>query len=186
MSMFAHNQLHRVARRMKLGKWTLLTVEDYLMVFALVSLRKIWVSPRPTDRAIPWQINFTGVVVCINEVAKNGSNYMEPEDAAKLDDKGIAQAIWGSKMTFVLEIFTLTATWTVKACLLILYGRLTIGTSLKQRWGVRFVAGYCLLTYVLVTLMFVFYWCNPTYEYWRVPVKISEYSDMETHDDANT
>lgn len=110
---------------------------------------------------------------------------MEPEVAAKLDEKGIAQAVWGSKMTFVLEIFTLTATWTVKACLLMLYGRLTIGTSVKQRWGVRFVAGYCVLTYVLVTLMFVFYWCNPTYEYWRVPVKISEFFAIETTLDAN-
>jgi hypothetical protein len=78
-------------------------------------------------------------------------------------------------MTFVLEIFTLTATWTVKACLLLMYGRLTEGTSTRQRWGVRVVAAYCAVTYVLVTLMFVFYWCSPTYEYWRVPVKISEY-----------
>ncbi|RSL57600.1 hypothetical protein CEP54_008197 [Fusarium duplospermum] len=150
-----------IARRMKIGKWSLLAIEDYLMIFAL--------------------LNFTGVVVCINEVAKNGSNYLPPDVAANLTPEGEAQAIWGSKMTFVLEIFTLTATWTVKACLLLMYGRLTEGTSTRQRWGVRVVAAYCAVTYVLVTLMFVFYWCNPTYEYWRVPVKIMQCATYYNH-----
>jgi hypothetical protein len=127
-------------------------------------------------------VNFTGVVVCINEVAKNGSNYMEPEAAAALDAKGVAQAVWGSKMTFVLEIFTLTATWTVKACLLMLYARLTEGTSIRQRWAVRFVAAYCVLTYILCIFLFVFYWCSPrTYEYWAVPVRIMQCATYYNH-----
>lgn len=105
---------------------------------------------------------------------------MAPEDAAALTLAGINQAIFGSKMTFVLEIFTLTATWTVKACLLILYSRLTEGASSKQHFAVKVVAGYCVLTYLVVIFMFAFYWCNPTYEYWAVPVRISE-SCFETN-----
>jgi len=50
---------------------------------------------------------------------------MSPEDAAALTPEGVDRAVYGSIMTFVLEIFTLTATWTVKACLLMLYARLT-------------------------------------------------------------
>ncbi|CAM1509018.1 Fc.00g027570.m01.CDS01 [Cosmosporella sp. VM-42] len=151
-----------IARRMKLGKWSRLAIEDYLMVFALV--------------------NFTGVVVCINEVAKNGSNYMPEETAKALSPEGVDQAIFGSIMTFVLEIFTLTAVWTVKACLLLLYFRLTEGTSIRQQWGVRFVAGYCVLTYVLVTFLFVFYWCSPhTTEYWAVPVRIDQCASYYNH-----
>lgn len=50
---------------------------------------------------------------------------MSPEDAAELTPEGVDRAVYGSIMTFVLEIFTLTATWTVKACLLMLYARLT-------------------------------------------------------------
>ncbi|KAF7546313.1 hypothetical protein G7Z17_g8528 [Cylindrodendrum hubeiense] len=151
-----------VARRMKLGKWGRLDIEDYLMVFALV--------------------NFTGVVVCINEVAKNGSNYL-PEDVAEaLDDAGRAQAIWGSKMTFVLEIFTMTATWTVKVCLLLLYSRLTAGTSTRQGLAVKIIAAYVALTYLLVTFLFVFYWCDPSVvEYWRVPVKILQCATYYNH-----
>lgn len=99
---------------------------------------------------------------------------MEPEVAASLSPSGVAQAVFGSKMTFVLEIFTMTATWTVKACLLLLYARLTEGTSIRQKWAVRFVAFYAILTYLLCTFLFVFYWCSPhVYEYWAVPVRIS-------------
>ncbi|KAL3601709.1 hypothetical protein FPOAC2_05980 [Fusarium poae] len=138
------------SRRLKLGRWNRLAIEDYLMVFALV--------------------NFTGVVVSINEVAKNGSNYMAPDVADNLTPEERDKAVFGSKMTFVLEIFALTAVWTIKACLLFLYNRLTQGTSIKQRWAVRFVAAFCAITYIVVIFLFVFFWCSPTPEYWAVPV----------------
>ena len=63
-------------------------------------------------------------MVSVNEVAKNGSNYMTPEAAAALSPEGVEMAIYGSKMTLVLEMFTLTCIWTIKGCLLILYYRL--------------------------------------------------------------
>ncbi|RDA94985.1 hypothetical protein CP533_0163 [Ophiocordyceps camponoti-saundersi (nom. inval.)] len=150
-----------VSRRIKLGKWRELKVDDYLMVFALV--------------------NFTGVAVSINEVAKNGSNYMKPEEAAALSPERVQMAIHGSIMTFVLEIFTLTATWTVKACLLMLYARLTRNTMTRQHSLVKVAAVYCALTYVVVTLMFIFFWCRPTYEYWAVPVKIMQCATYYNH-----
>lgn len=68
---------------------------------------------------------FTGVMVSVNEVAVNGSNYMSLETALSLDEAGVAAAVYGSKMTMVLESLTLTCLWTVKACLLFLYYRLT-------------------------------------------------------------
>ena len=92
------------SRRIKLGSWRL-QIEDYLMVFAGVC--------------------FTTVIVSVIEVAKNGSNYMSLETALSLDEAGVAAAVYGSKMTMVLEIFTLTCLWTIKACLLFLYYRLT-------------------------------------------------------------
>ncbi|KAI5459713.1 hypothetical protein BGZ63DRAFT_415220 [Mariannaea sp. PMI_226] len=150
-----------ISRRMKLGNWNSLAPEDYIVVFAL--------------------INFTGVVVSINEVAKNGSNYMPEEVALHLTPAQRDQAIFGSKMTFVLEIFTLTATWSIKICLLLMYNRLTEGTSVRHRWVVRFVSGYCAFTYLLVVFMFVFYWCHPTYEYWAVPVRIEQCATYYHH-----
>ncbi|PFH61599.1 hypothetical protein XA68_16860 [Ophiocordyceps unilateralis] len=150
-----------VSRRIKLGKWRAIMIDDYLMIFAL--------------------INFTGVVVSINDVAKNGSNYMPPEEAASLSPQQVRMAIHGSIMTFVLEIFTLTAIWTVKACLLILYARLTSNTMTRQHTLVKIAAVYCALTYILVTLMFIFFWCRPTYEYWAVPVRIMQCATYYHH-----
>jgi hypothetical protein len=70
------------------------------------------------------QANYTGVIVSINEVAKNGSNYLPEAVADSLSPAGRQQAIYGSIMTFVLEIFTLTLLWTIKGCLLVLYYRI--------------------------------------------------------------
>jgi hypothetical protein len=70
-------------------------------------------------------VTFTGFSVSVNEVAKNGSNYMSPEQAAALTPEEVTTAIYGSKMTLVMEIFTLSTVWLVKACLLYLYYRLT-------------------------------------------------------------
>jgi hypothetical protein len=37
----------------------------------------------------------------------------------------VAEAVWGSKMLVVLEEFMVCTLWMVKACLLILYARMT-------------------------------------------------------------
>lgn len=97
--------LFRISRRIKLGSWRALGIEDYLMIFALV--------------------NLAGVCFSINEVAANGSSYLPPEDVATLTEEGRKKAIYGSIMTFVLEIFTITGLWTIKTCLLLLYARIT-------------------------------------------------------------
>ncbi|KAG6009334.1 hypothetical protein E4U21_002642 [Claviceps maximensis] len=150
-----------ISRRIKLGKWRDLMIDDYLMLFALV--------------------NFTGVVVSINEVAKNGSNYMSPEAAAALTPEGVHNAIYGSIMTLLLEIFTLTGTWTIKACLLFLYTRLTRNTLSQQHLLVKIASGYCAITYIVVMLLLLFFWCHPTYEYWAVPVRIDQCATYYNH-----
>lgn len=138
------------SRRLRSGSWRL-GIDDWLMIFA--------------------SANFTGVMVSVNAVAVNGSNYMDPEVAAALTPEEKEHAVYGSIMTFVLEIFTLTCIWTVKACLLILYYRLT---SSLRRWqiAVFFIAGYCVIAYSVVMGMFMGYWCTPIPEYWAVPVNI--------------
>jgi hypothetical protein len=45
--------------------------------------------------------------------------------AETLTPEEVESAIYGSKMTLVLEQFTLFTTWQIKACLLMLYSRLT-------------------------------------------------------------
>ena len=69
--------------------------------------------------------NYTADMWAINEVAQNGSNYMSPEVAAALNPDGLRKAIWGSKMTLALEMFTLATEWIAKCCLVVTYSRLT-------------------------------------------------------------
>lgn len=107
--------LSRISRRIKLGSWRALGIEDYLMVFALV--------------------NLAGVCFSINEVAANGSSYLPPDQVENLTDEGRKMAIYGSIMTFVLEIFTITGLWTVKTCLLLLYARITYVRALTDDWN---------------------------------------------------
>lgn len=64
-------------------------------------------------------------MVTTNQVAINGSNYI-PEGAEKqFTPKQFEQAEWGSKMLLALEEFMLPTLWLVKACLLLLYSRMT-------------------------------------------------------------
>ncbi|KAK0652461.1 hypothetical protein B0T16DRAFT_387718 [Cercophora newfieldiana] len=148
-----------ISRRLRLGSWKL-GPDDWLMVFA--------------------SANFTGVMVSVNAVAVNGSSYMDPEVAAALTEEEKQHAIYGSIMTFVLEIFTLTCIWTVKACLLILYYRLTASLH-KQQIAVLCIAGYCVIAYILVVALLVGYWCTPTYEYWAVPYNNSQCATYYNH-----
>lgn len=68
---------------------------------------------------------FTVFIYTVNEVAVNGSNYMSLDVALSLDEAGVQAAVYGSKMTLVMEICCLTCVWLIKACLLMLYWRLT-------------------------------------------------------------
>lgn len=61
----------------------------------------------------------------MNETAENGSNYISAEMAASLTPEEKAMAIYGSKMTLVLELFQLTCLWSAKGCLVVLYYRLS-------------------------------------------------------------
>ena len=79
----------------------------------------------PFQSLLCLQFTFTGDVVSVNQVAVNGSNYLPPGEAEKLSTEGVKAAVWGSKMTVALEEFQLTTTWLVKACLLLMYSRLT-------------------------------------------------------------
>lgn len=71
------------------------------------------------------KLTFTGAVVSTMQVANNGSNYLPPGAAEELTPDEVVSAIYGSKMTLVLEEFTLFTTWQIKACLLLMYSRLT-------------------------------------------------------------
>ncbi|KAE8372221.1 hypothetical protein BDV26DRAFT_274556 [Aspergillus bertholletiae] len=148
------------SRRIARKSWKKLQSDDYLMVVILVT--------------------FTGVVVCANETAQHGSNYIPLEKALALTEEEHEDAIYGSKMTFILEHFTLVSLWLVKACLLIIYNRLTLG--LREHLVVKVLAVYVAASFVIIELLFCTVWCGPPITmYWDVPTKNSQCATYYDH-----
>jgi hypothetical protein len=105
-------------------------VDDWIMLFVVVGSLHVLslgtaIRTARVETNIFLQLTFTGVIVTTNEVANNGSNYLPPGAAELLTPEEVVSAIYGSKMTLILEEFTLATTWLVKACMLLMYSRLT-------------------------------------------------------------
>ncbi|KAL8931968.1 MAG: hypothetical protein Q9211_006614 [Gyalolechia sp. 1 TL-2023] len=148
-----------LSRRILLGSWRKLQIDDWLMLFVCVT--------------------FTGVIVSVNQVSHNLSNYLPPGAAEKFTPEEKDNAIFGSKFVMVLEEFMLANTWLCKACLLMLYHHMTRG--LKQNKLVKLVGAYCVFGYILVQILYLGVWCRPIQQYWQVPVDNCEY--LMTHGD---
>ncbi|KAI0099738.1 hypothetical protein GGR51DRAFT_389902 [Nemania sp. FL0031] len=148
-----------ISRRMKLGSWWL-QIEDWLMVIATICC--------------------TVVIASVNEIAVSGSNYMPPEVVETLTPHGIQEAIYGSKLTLVMEMCTLATEWLVKACLLFLYHRLTFAFQ-RQQLAIKLIAVYCAIGYIVLVSLLLGYWCRPIWEYWRVPVRYSQCTTYINH-----
>lgn len=94
-----------IARIRRLGVTNLQT-DDYLMMFAVV-----------------W---YTLLCVALNQVASGGgSNLMSEDDIKSLTPTIKADRIRGSKWVFVSEHCFLLAIWAMKACMLVIYARIT-------------------------------------------------------------
>ncbi|KAE8421981.1 hypothetical protein BDV36DRAFT_303747 [Aspergillus pseudocaelatus] len=152
--------LPMASRRIARKSWRKLQTDDYLMVVILFT--------------------FTGVVVCVNETAQHGSNYIPLEKALSLTEEEHDDAVYGSIMTFILEHFTLVSLWLVKACLLIIYNRLTLG--LREHLAVKVLAVYVAASFVIIEILFCAVWCGPPVTmYWDVPTKDSQCATYYDH-----
>lgn len=73
--------------------------------------------------AVVW---YTILCVALNEVASGGgSNLMTEEDKLSLTDKIIGERVRGSKWVFVSEHSFILCVWSLKACMLVIYARIT-------------------------------------------------------------
>lgn len=113
-------------------------------------------------------VSYTVLTVAMNIVSKSSSNLLPPDtNVATLTPQDIKDRVYGSKMVLVVEQMQCITIWLVKACLLLMYNRLTM--SLKQNFAVKIVAGYAALTFVVMEILYFGVWCRPFTEYWAVP-----------------
>ncbi|KAF1999815.1 hypothetical protein P154DRAFT_523118 [Amniculicola lignicola CBS 123094] len=108
----------------------------------------------------------TGLLVVIWILTYTPTNLINPDHPLTLTPADVKRREYGSKLVLVTEQLTLIVLWSCKACLLILYSRLTM--TLKHNLLVKIVAGYTVVGYV-VTVVLWFFWCRPFHFYWKVP-----------------
>jgi len=64
-------------------------------------------------------------------------------------------------------------TWGCKACLLLMYNKLTFG--LKQQLAVKIIGAYVVGGLVLMEILYFGVWCRPFHNYWAVPTPNSTF-----------
>jgi len=151
--------IRMASRRLLLGSWRKLQVEDALMLLAMA-----------TD---------TVLIVGMNIISTTSSNLIDPNDPTPLDEANIEERVFGSKMVLVVEQMQCITIWLVKACLLIMYHRLTM--SLRQNLAVKIVAAYAAVTFVVMEILYLGVWCRPFTEYWAVPPRTTQCSAATNH-----
>jgi hypothetical protein len=114
---------------------------------------------------------YTTLVVTLNQIAQGGgSNLYDPASHPHFSPEQVAEQVWGSKIVVVSEQAMLNAVYAVKACMLTMYARLTLGLVATSRWrpSVRWLAVYTAAGYVASQVAF-FTACRPFAAYWALP-----------------
>lgn len=110
---------------------------------------------------------YTVLIVFLNICADVSTNLIDPADIPKLTPEDITHRVWGSKCVLVAESMMCAVQWGTKACLLILYYRLT--ENLRQRVVVQIAAVYAVVTYIVMISLYYGYWCRPFRGFWETP-----------------
>jgi hypothetical protein len=110
---------------------------------------------------------YTTLVVCLNVIVTGGGSNLFPlEDFPTFSQEEIEDKILGSKIVMVSEQAMLNTIYSIKACMLFMYLRLTMG--LRQQKVVKGIAIYVACGWVGTELAF-FFACRPFSGYWAVP-----------------
>ncbi|KAJ9653969.1 hypothetical protein H2201_009066 [Coniosporium apollinis] len=135
----------------------------------LVRIRRRGVKQLQLDDYFTVNAGFWYTLLCValNQVASGGgSNYMTDEEIAQLTPESIKERVIGSKWVIVSEQGWIVTIWSLKACMLLIYLRLT--TGLSQRRIVNAIAIYVAAGFVACQLA-LFLSCRPFHHYWAVP-----------------
>lgn len=115
-----------VSRRIHRGAWKRLQFDDYLILLAMVR-HSLYI--KPNQRSCLTQVTDTVLVIVMHKIVVTSSNLIPPdENVNQYDQAEIHRRIYGSKLVLVVEQMQILTTWLVKACLLIMYYRMTYVT----------------------------------------------------------
>ncbi|KAK5625817.1 hypothetical protein RRF57_001533 [Xylaria bambusicola] len=129
----------------------------------------------------------TVFLVTMNILHTTDTNLIDPANPPVLTPHEIDSRVFGSKLVLVVEEMQIVTIWLVKACLLIMYSRLTTfadarsGFNKIQALGVKIVGAYTILSFVVMEILYLGVWCRPFTEYWAVPPKSTQCSAATNH-----
>lgn len=110
---------------------------------------------------------YTALIVTINIVANANTNLFPPGTATTgLTQTDISQREYGSKLVLVVEQCQIQTVWTIKACLLTMYLRLTKVGHVKEHLAIKCLMGYVAFGWLLMEILYFGVWCRPFYNYW--------------------
>lgn len=125
------------------------------------------------------QAFYATLVISLNVISGGGgSNLYEPDDLPQFTESEVAARIFGSKIVVVSEQAMLNVIYTIKACMLIMYTRLTLGTH--SQWQTRWLAVYVCMGWVASETAF-FTTCIPFDGYWSVPPPSEQCATLERY-----
>lgn len=137
-----------ISRRMTLGSFRRFQFDDHIMLGALCF--------------------YTTLIATINIVRHTNSNLLPPGyDTQHLSKQDIQERTYGSKLILVVEQCQCVTIWCVKACLIIMYLRLT--TMRKENIAIKVLAGYVAFGFCFMEIFYFGVWCRPFHDYWAVP-----------------
>ncbi|EUC30906.1 hypothetical protein COCCADRAFT_28287 [Bipolaris zeicola 26-R-13] len=149
-----------ISRRLHLGSWKSLQLDDYLILVAMA-----------TD---------TVLISIMHQVAKTSSNLIPPgDDISQYTQAEINTRIYGSKLVLVVEQMQILTIWLIKACLLIMYNRMTL--VLPQHKIVVATSVYVGVSFVVMEVLYLGVWCRPFNQYWAVPPSSKQCSAATNH-----
>jgi hypothetical protein len=119
------------------------------------------------------------LIVFLNIDLNVSTNLIDPAHPVQLDAKEIKDRTYGSKTILLVEQCMCAVQWGCKACLLILYWRLT--QNLTQAMVVKFTVVYVAFTYCVMVILYFGVWCRPFHEYWAVPTDNSQCNAATNH-----
>lgn len=97
------------------------------------------------------QCLYTILIVFLNIDLEVSTNLIDPAHPVELTPEEIAKRTWGSKTILLVEQCMCAVQWGTKACLLLLYWRLT--QNLRQSFIVKCAAVYVAGTYIIMEIV---------------------------------
>ncbi|OAX83896.1 hypothetical protein ACJ72_01742 [Emergomyces africanus] len=176
----------KFAQNFKTETWALYGVGILAIVFrGIARVKRLGFSGLQLDDYLMLTVTvwFTLLCVAINQViAGGGSNLLTAEEVLALTPETKVARISGSKWVYVSEHMMVLTIWTLKFCMLAIYGRITNGLS--QRKLVNYCAIYTGVSFVGTELA-LFLICRPITDHWAVPTPNYQCSSYQYYEIIN-